>query len=86
VPGKTTQEATMTRQHLTDRAAPHRILRQREAAAYVGLSESKLAKFRWAGGGPPFIRLGGRAVGYCLDDLDLWIERHRVASTGEVAR
>jgi predicted DNA-binding transcriptional regulator AlpA len=76
----------MTRQRLTDLTAPHRIVRQREAAHYLGLSESKLAKFRWTGGGPPFIRLGGRAVGYCLDDLDLWIEHHRVATTGAGAR
>jgi predicted DNA-binding transcriptional regulator AlpA len=76
----------MTRQWLPDRAAPHRIVRQRDAAIYVGLSESKLEKFRTTGGGPIFIRLGRRAIGYCLDDLDDWIEHRRVAATRAGAR
>ncbi len=54
-----------------------RILRTPEAAAYVGLSISTLEKKRLTGGGPPFIRLGGRAVGYDIRDLDAWLDAQR---------
>jgi excisionase family DNA binding protein len=54
-----------------------RILRTSEAAEYLGLSPSTLEKRRQTGLGPPFIRLGGRAVGYARDDLDAWIDKHR---------
>ena len=54
-----------------------RILRTPEAADYVGLSPSTLEKRRLAGGGPRFLRLGGRAIGYDVRDLDAWIDRQR---------
>ena len=54
-----------------------RILRTDEAAKYLGLSESFLEKKRRTDGGPPFIRLGGRAIGYDVRDLDQWLDRHR---------
>jgi predicted DNA-binding transcriptional regulator AlpA len=56
---------------------PTRILRTPGAADYVGLSTSTLEKKRLAGGGPAFIRLGGRAVGYDVRDLDAWLEKQR---------
>ena len=60
-----------------------RILRTPETARYVGLSESWLEKQRMEGGGPPYIKLSSRAVGYRLDDLDRWLESRRVASTSD---
>ncbi len=54
-----------------------RILRTPEAAEYVGLSPSTLEKNRVAGQGPRFIRLGGRAVGYDINDLDAWLDKQR---------
>ena len=51
-----------------------RILRTQDAAAYVGLSPSTIEKMRCYGGGPKFIRLGGRAIGYDIADLDRWLE------------
>lgn len=66
-----------------------RVLRPRDAAAYIGLAESTLAKRRLYGNNtPPFIALGGRAIGYLQDDLDTWLESQRRSSTsdmGEVA-
>ena len=56
---------------------PTRILRTPGAAGYVGLSPSTLEKKRLSGGGPAFIRLGGRAVGYDVRDLDAWLEEQR---------
>ena len=42
-----------------------------EAARYIGLSPSTLKRYRVAGGGPVYHRLGGR-VRYRRDDLDEW--------------
>ena len=54
-----------------------RILRTPGAADYIGLSASTLEKMRLSGDGPPFVRLGSRAVGYDVHDLDAWIEDQR---------
>jgi len=54
-----------------------RILRTPEAATYVGRSESSLEKWRLTGDGPRFIRLGGRAIGYDIRDLDAWLDHQR---------
>lgn len=54
-----------------------RILRTVEAAEYVGLAPSTLEKLRCKGEGPTFIRLGGKAVGYDLEDLNRWLDRQR---------
>ena len=56
-----------------------RILRTLAAADYVGLSASTLEKRRLSGDGPAFVRLGGRAVGYDIADLDEWLEQQRIA-------
>jgi predicted DNA-binding transcriptional regulator AlpA len=60
-----------------------RVLRAPEAAAYTGLSESTLAKRRLYGQQPPFLNLGGRAIGYAIDDLDAWLKSCRRQSTSQ---
>ena len=60
-----------------------RIVRTPDAARYVGLTPSTLEKMRLYVTGPPFIRLGPRAVGYSISDLDSWIEARRRHSTSE---
>jgi predicted DNA-binding transcriptional regulator AlpA len=57
-----------------------RVKRTREAARYVGLSESTLEKMRTSGRGPKFVRLGGRAVGYLVEDLDAFLDAGRGVS------
>ena len=54
-----------------------RVFRTREAAAYIGLAASTLEKLRANGEGPQFLRLGNRAVGYDLRDLDRWLDQQR---------
>jgi len=44
----------------------------REVAAYLKVSESTLSRWRSAGTGPPFLRLGGIAR-YRLDAVDRWL-------------
>jgi predicted DNA-binding transcriptional regulator AlpA len=60
-----------------------RVLRAPEAATYTGLSESTLAKRRLYGLPPTYLNLGGRAVGYAIDELDRWIESCRRESTSQ---
>lgn len=52
-------------------------LRQKKAAAYVGLSEQMLPKLVRKNEGPPRIRKG-RAVLYSAKALDEWMERKRL--------
>lgn len=58
-------------------------LREQEAAIYTGYSEAYLKASRLQGPrpgrtpGPPFLRIG-RKVLYLVDDLDRWLEAHRV--------
>ena len=54
-----------------------RILRTPGASEYVGLSSSTLEKMRLLGEGPRFVRLGGRAIGYDIRDLDAWLDQQR---------
>ena len=54
-----------------------RILRTSQAADYVGLSRSTLEKMRPLRRGPRFVRLGERAIGYDIQDLDAWLDRQR---------
>jgi predicted DNA-binding transcriptional regulator AlpA len=59
-------------------------MRTPEAARYVALSESSLTKMRLSGGdGPPFVKVGPRAVAYRKADLDAWLETRVRRSTSE---
>jgi predicted DNA-binding transcriptional regulator AlpA len=62
-----------------------RVLRTPDAARYLGLTASTLEKMRLVGGGPRFVRLGTRAVGYAIADLDAFIEVGRRTSTSDPA-
>lgn len=58
-------------------------LRAPEAAAYVGLSASTLAKMRLRGDGPFYSKAGPRVVIYDRADLDAWLSGQRRRSTSE---
>jgi len=49
---------------------PSPILRTLAAAAYLGISQSTLEKWRVMGQGPRFVKIGTRLVGYDQADLD----------------
>jgi len=74
-------EATMLVQHdtgtqgqLAHEANTDPVMLTGEAAAYVRMSKSTLAKWRMHdGAGPRFIRLGGKRVGYRRSALDKWL-------------
>ena len=50
-----------------------RRLRAVEAAAYLRVSRSTLAKWRMCGQGPPYHRCGPRIVFYYLHEIDAWL-------------
>ena len=53
-----------------------------EAALRLGLSPTTLRRWRWAGTGPSYIKLGG-AVRYDLAVLEAFIEASRRRSTSD---
>lgn len=55
-----------------------RLLREIDAAAYLGLAPKTLARWRWAGKGPTFHKLGS-AVRYSVEELDSYISNAAVA-------
>jgi predicted DNA-binding transcriptional regulator AlpA len=63
-----------------DHPREDRRVRVPEAARYLGLSPSTLAKMRLRGDGPVFLKLN-RAVAYDSRDLDEWLAHRRRAST-----
>ena len=60
---------------------PQHIIRERDASRYLDLSVAWLRQRRRYGGGPSFVKIG-RAVRYCTEDLDRFLQRHRVESGG----
>ncbi len=48
-------------------------LRAVEAAQYLRVSRSTLAKWRMNGAGPPHHRCGPRIVHYYRDEIDAWL-------------
>ena len=54
------------------------LFRENEAADYLGLAPKTLARWRWAGKGPKFRKLGA-AVRYAVTDLDAFIASSEVA-------
>ena len=55
-----------------------RLIKQSEAASYLGLSEATLERDRWRGGEIPYIKVGPRAIRYDLNQLDIYLESKTV--------
>jgi predicted DNA-binding transcriptional regulator AlpA len=60
-----------------------RMMRTHEAAAYLGLSRSTLAKMRLRGDGAPYAKAGPRVVIYDKAVLDDWIASRARRSTSQ---
>lgn len=58
-------------------------LRAPEAATFLKLSPSTLAKMRLRGDGPPFSKAGPRVVVYALDDLEAYLRERKRRSTSD---
>ena len=58
------------------------VLNTEQAARYVGLSPSTMAKLRMRGGNVPHIKIGRRCL-YRREDLDAWLVANQRASTSD---
>ena len=58
------------------------LLTEHETANYLRLKVATLRRWRWAGRGPAFHRIGGR-VRYSHQDLDEFIASSRRTQTGD---
>ncbi len=61
------------------------LLTPHDAAQFLALSRSWLAKLRLTGDGPPYVKLG-RQVRYRLSDLEAWLQGQVRRSTSEARR
>jgi predicted DNA-binding transcriptional regulator AlpA len=59
------------------------ILTTKEATGRCGLSESFMHKSRVRGDGPPYLKVGRRAVRYDASKLDAWLAAHERTSTSQ---
>lgn len=57
-------------------------LNPKQAAVYLGLSTSQLAKWRVYGGGPAYSK-ASRSVRYTRDELDAWMAARVRRSTSD---
>lgn len=53
------------------------------AAELLGVSRRTLQGWRWRGGGPPFVRIGARAVRYDPAEVRAWVDAQRRTSTSD---
>ena len=77
------QEATSKEVMMNIREPEIRLVRTAEAAAIAGMSKSYLEKTRLKGNGPPYTRIGKRAVRYRVDALIDWLDSQTRRSTSE---
>lgn len=65
-----------------DRHPDDNWLNPAQAAAYLGVAVSTLAKWRVSGTGPPFHRPRPRIVRYLRSDLDAWFGGQHGSTSG----
>jgi len=68
---------------MPQKSAETLLFRPSQAAFYLGLSVSTLAKMRMRGDGPPYVKIGSRAIAYDRSDLEDWIRIRKIRSTSE---
>lgn len=61
------------------------VVTEREAAAMTCLSVRTLQRLRIDGGGPRFVKLTDRRIGYLAAELEAWIKARAFSSTSEIA-
>jgi excisionase family DNA binding protein len=56
------------------------IITEEEAAALLRVKRFTMRKWRREGGGPRFIRCGGRLIRYIKTDIDDWLSKNSFSS------
>ncbi len=64
---------------------PDRLLDEKEVASILNINVATLRRWRWAGKGPRFLKIGG-AVRYAQSDIAAFIEAGRRTSTSDTGR
>lgn len=64
--------------------SPFRMLRQKDVAEMLEMTESWLEQMRLRGGGPLFCKFG-KSVRYKSEDIYAWIDMQRRCSTSQTA-
>ncbi|BCM16731.1 helix-turn-helix transcriptional regulator [Mesorhizobium sp. J8] len=64
-----------------DEHSSPKTLRTVEAARYLGVTQSTLAKLRMRGAGPAYSKLSQRLIVYRSCDIDDWLAKSRRIST-----
>lgn len=59
------------------------LMTPKQAADYLVLSDTTLAKWRCQGGGPAFLKYSARCVRYRQADLDAWLAARQAAHTSQ---
>lgn len=54
------------------------VMNSKNAAKYLGISLKTLIRKRAEGVGPIFLKYSSRAIRYIKEDLDTWINQHRI--------
>lgn len=60
-----------------------RLIKEQEAASYLGYTVRALQNWRVRGGGPKFVKVSARSIRYRRRDLIDWIESHLRVHTSE---
>lgn len=63
---------------LIDEAQFPPILSEREAGRMISMSVDWLRERRWHGDGPPYLRIGSKAIRYERDEVLAFMRSHRV--------
>jgi predicted DNA-binding transcriptional regulator AlpA len=61
-------------------SAQPRLLRDEEAADFLGIKRRTLSDWRLRRCGPPYVRISNRCVRYAQNDLEFWIKGRVVPS------
>lgn len=71
-----------TSRKLRDVTTETRLITAEEAADRLGMTRNALDVLRHRGGGPPYIKVGLRAVRYDPADIDRWITAQKITPKG----
>jgi predicted DNA-binding transcriptional regulator AlpA len=61
------------------------ILDPKRVATILGISTRTLERYRSAGKGPPYTKIGGKLIRYRQSDVETWIQQNLSYSTSENA-
>jgi len=50
------------------------LLTTKQVAAYIGLSEYTIARYRLKGTGPKYFYIGKKSVRYKKEDVEIWLD------------